>query len=343
MIRTRWVLAGFLAVALCMGADGADGPGVTERRAQVWQAAAGGAGGIPALQAALDDPSVLVRRAAVQALAQMDGGATAALEVALSNRDPVVRRAALLALAGEPSPGGVALMARGIADADPLVREAAVHWLVGVTPASEPVLELLRRAKDDASPEIQAVALMALAAQAPTAGAFHPPARDAVLLRQRPEMADHVASIVVAATVPLPRDGWRFRVDPTREGHVQKWFEPAYDDAHWSDMQIEAPWMAGYIGVGWYRRTIDLPARPDSLAAEMVFGGVDECAWVWVNGVYVGGQDIGPEGWNQPFRVDVTRELRWGEPNQITVRAMNTAAAGGIWRPVRIEALGLKR
>ncbi len=343
MIRTRWALVGFLAVALCTVAAGADGPGVAERRAQVGQAAALGAEGLPALQAALDDPSALVCRAAVRALVQMGDGAQGALEAALGNRDPVVRRAALLALAGDPSPGGVARIARGIDDADALVREAAVQWLVEVTPASDEVVALLRRVENDASPEIQAAALTALAALAPAAGAFHPPARDVVLLRQRPDMVDHVASIVAAATVPLPREGWRFRVDPAGEGHVQRWFEPAYDDARWNDMQIETAWMAGYTGVGWYRRTIDLPARPEHLAAEMVFGGVDECAWVWVNGVYVGGQDIGPEGWNQPFRVDVTRELRWGEPNQITVRVLNSAAAGGIWRPVRIEALTLKR
>lgn len=343
MIKTRWVLAGGLAAVVCMGADRGGGLDVAGRREQVAQAAARGAEGVPALRAALEDPSVLVRRAAVRALVQIGAGANEALDAALGNSDPVVRRAALLALAGEPSPAGVSLMARAIADKDPLVREAAVQWLALVRPAGDAVVELLRQADKDESPEIQTIALTALATLAPSAGEFHPPPRDTVLLRQRPDMADHVSSIVVAASLPLPKDGWRFRVDPAREGHVQKWFEPGYDDGHWSEMQIETPWMAGYIGVGWYRRTIDLPARPEHLAAEMVFGGVDECAWVWVNGVYVGGQDIGPEGWNQPFRVDVTRELRWGAPNQITVRAMNTAAAGGIWQPVRIEALALKR
>ena len=342
MVKTRLALAGILTAALCMGAC-AGRPDLAERRRQVAQAATKGDQGVPDLRAALDDPSVLVRRAAVQSLAQMGGGAREALHSALGNSDAVVRRAALLALAGDPSPAGVSLMAKAIADKDPLVREAAVQWLALIKPASEQVVELLRQADKDESPEIQAIALNALAALAPAAGAFHPPPRDTVLLRQRPEMVDHVSSITVAASLPLPKEGWRFRVDPAREGHVQKWFEPGYDDAHWREMSIETPWMADYIGVGWYRRTIDLPARPEHLAAEMVFGGVDECAWVWVNGVYVGGQDIGPEGWNQPFRVDVTRELRWGAPNQITVRAMNTAAAGGIWQPVRIEALALKR
>jgi len=37
----------------------------------------------------------------------------------------------------------------------------------------------------------------------------------------------------------------------------------------------------------------------------------------------------------------VTDLLRWGEENQVTVRAMNTAAAGGIWQPITIMALKL--
>jgi hypothetical protein len=70
-----------------------------------------------------------------------------------------------------------------------------------------------------------------------------------------------------------------------------------------------------------------------------VFGGVDECAWVWINGKYAGDHDIGPNGWNVPFYLDITDLLNWGGKNQITVRAMNTAHAGGIWRPVTIEVL----
>ena len=49
--------------------------------------------------------------------------------------------------------------------------------------------------------------------------------------------------------------------------------------------------------------------------------------------------DDGPAGWDQAFTLDVTKELVWGKRNQITVRAMNTAHAGGIWKPVLIEVL----
>ena len=94
-----------------------------------------------------------------------------------------------------------------------------------------------------------------------------------------------------------------------------------------------------YTGVTWYRRTFDLPEAPENFAVDIAFGGVDESTWLWVNGEYAGDHDIGPGGWNVPFRRDVTQLLRWGETNHITVRAMNTAHGGGIWKPIDIEVL----
>jgi beta-galactosidase/beta-glucuronidase len=144
------------------------------------------------------------------------------------------------------------------------------------------------------------------------------------------------------ATIKLPKDGWRFHLDPQRNGHLQDWYEPSFDDSGWDEISIEKVWRdAGYqyTGVTWYRRVVALPEKMDHLAVEMHFGGVDESAWVWVNGVYVGQYDIGPDGWNIPFVLDITDEVRWGMGNAVVVRAMNTRFAGGIWKPVRIEVL----
>ena len=139
-------------------------------------------------------------------------------------------------------------------------------------------------------------------------------------------------------------DGWRFVLDPLRAGHRQGWYEPGFDDTGWETIGIEQTWQeAGheYIGVTWYRRAIEIPPVVEHLAVDLHFGAVDESAWVWLNGVYVGQHDIGPSGWDDPFRLDITEEIRWGTTNQITVRAMNTAFAGGIWQPVTISVLEL--
>jgi hypothetical protein len=71
------------------------------------------------------------------------------------------------------------------------------------------------------------------------------------------------------------------------------------------------------------------------------FGGGDEQAWVYVNGVPVGehtvkstGKDVGVL-WDKPFTIEVKPELlRSGEENTLVVRVHNTARAAGIHRPV---------
>jgi hypothetical protein len=308
----------------------------------VYTAAAKGPAGLPALRGALKDESALVRRPAIRALVALGAPARTALGEALDNADPVVRRAALVALAGTPGPEALPVLAKAVADPEADVRETAVRLLAAVKPPTDAIVELLRKASSDSAPAVQMAAGQALSAAYAQQRPFHVEPPDRVLLRKRPDMVDHVTRIVVAQTVPLPATGWRLKLDPGLEGHVQKWYEASCDDTKWGEAAIETFWVEGYTGVGWYRRSFDLPAREDHLAAELVFEAVDESAWVWVNGVYVGGQDIGTDGWDKPFRVDVTPELRWGARNQITVRVLNRAFAGGIWKPVRIETLKLK-
>ncbi len=138
----------------------------------------------------------------------------------------------------------------------------------------------------------------------------------------------------------MPRTGWLFRTDPERDGDTRGWYQPETSRQDWREAEIETAWASfleePYVGVGWYRRTLDIPALPEDGAAYLHFEGVDESCWVWVNGLYVGQHHIGPAGWNVPFRIEITPAVRAGE-NTIAVRAMNTAAAGGIWRPVRLE------
>ena len=70
---------------------------------------------------------------------------------------------------------------------------------------------------------------------------------------------------------------------------------------------------------------------------EIHFGAVDESAWVWLNGKYAGQHDVGPAGWDRPFDLDITNEVKWGGENQLTVRVEDTKAVGGIWKPVKIN------
>jgi len=315
---------------------------VAQRRNRVLKAVSRGASSVPLLSRALEDDSPLVRRAAVRGLAAIGAPAREALDGALDNNDVIVRRAALLALAGDATPEAMPYVLRAMESEDEYVREIAVRILLAMEPSTPEIIRLLEVAEKDPSPRVHRPAVLRLLALDPEATPFEVTPPERVPLRERPDMADRLDRIEVALQMPLPRDGWRFQTDTRLRGHRDGWFMPQFDDSGWRDIEIEIAWEAGYNGVAWYRRQINLPPKHEHVAAELAFEGVDEDCWVWINGTYVGGQSIGPSGWNKPFRVDVTDAIRWGEPNQITVRVYNSAAAGGIWRPVRLEALTVR-
>jgi len=309
------------------GGPADQGAGIAKRRAALTQRAAQGKQATPDLVRALDDDQVLVRRTAARLLARLH--ATEALDAALGNTDYLVRWIAVRALCARPNADPVPYLAKAVQDANVVVRREAARRLARIEPRTAKAVALLKVVRRDKDVSVRRIAGDALFA-------FY---KKSVRLRNRP------ARDIDVETTPfivLPKDGWRFKLDPGRTGHLEKWFDPTLDDTTWATIRIEQAWQqAGYkyIGVAWYRRAIDLPAKPKHEAVEIHFGGVDESAWVWVNGQYVGDQDIGPSGWNKPFSLDITQAVRWGQKNHITVRAMNTANAGGIWRPVRIEVL----
>ncbi len=269
---------------------------------------------IDQLTKALGDKDPLVTRTAARMLGDRVPGGLPGLTKALRSKDLLTRRIAALGM-GAMGPDAIEPLAGALKDESPFVRQAAVISLATIRPSGPQILALLTDAGRDEDGFVSNAALRA------TAGAF-----------------------ALLDTIRLPKEGWKFVTDAERVGEDGNWFASDFDDSGWSDIEIEAVWQDfghDYIGWSWYRRTIELPARDNAPRVEMLFEGVDESAWLWVNGQFIGAHDIGATGWDKPFRLDVTEALKWGQPNQITVRAMNTAHAGGIWRPVRILVMEL--
>ena len=333
-MKTPLVHLGVLLLALQLGAlaAGQAAPATkppAERRMALIQQANQGAAAVPALAGGLQDANLVVRRTAVRLLIEVGAPARTALTGALDNADALVRRAALSALCDPLTAEALSHLKKGLADADPLMRLTAAQLLVQLKPRTQEMNDLLEKARTDEADAVREVA----------AAAVWPFFKETVSIRDRKDW-DH--DIKVSQEIPLPTDGWRFKTDPKADGHLQKWFEPTYNDSAWLPIKIGAAWEEQgqkYDGFAWYRGTFDLPAKPQCLAVEMAFGGVDEIAWVWINGQYVGQHDLGTEGWDKPFALDVTKELKWGEKNQITVRVYDSAYAGGIWKPVTIQVL----
>ncbi len=308
------LLAAVAAVHLVLATSLAAAQDAPARRMALLEIKGQGAQAIAQLAGALQDRDPVVARTAARLLVRCGKPALPALKQALQSDDLLLRRTVLMGLC-DFGPDAVELLAEALKAEHPLLRQAAVFSLGRVRPRSARVRELLDQAGKDEATLVSEAALHA--------------AR---------------SSYATVQAIRLPADGWKFKLDPERVGQDDKWFAADLNDSGWDDIGIEKAWQGfdyDYVGVAWYRRTIELPARPESDKVELRFEGVDECAWVWVNGQYAGEHDIGPAGWNKPFSLDVTDLLRWGAENQITVRAMNTAMAGGIWRPVTIMVLKL--
>ncbi len=144
---------------------------------------------------------------------------------------------------------------------------------------------------------------------------------------------------------------WVFCKDPHNEGVEQAWYRRPPDN-EWRPITVPARWentwvserRGDYLGYGWYRVRLDLPQPADRHEAELVlaFMGVDEQAWVYVNGQPVGEHSIESEGrpigdlWNRPFRVRIAgQHLVPGAANDIVVRVHASSGAAGIWQPVQ--------
>ena len=114
---------------------------------------------------------------------------------------------------------------------------------------------------------------------------------------------------------------------------------------------MAAPTEVGnYQGYGWYRTTFKAPAEWKGKTVRLLFGAVDEQAWVYVNGRLVREHTEKSEGksynelWEAPFIAEVpSDQLELGKPNVLAVRVHNSKANGGIWRPVLGHAAAVTR
>ena len=93
------------------------------------------------------------------------------------------------------------------------------------------------------------------------------------------------------------------------------------------------------IGTGWYKKTITPDVSKKGKRVLLDFEGIMLTADVFLNGQRVGGTDYGYVG----FEIDVTNHLRYGQPNELMVkaetqdeRASRWYTGGGLFRDVNM-------
>ena len=253
-----------------------------------------------------------------------------AAEKYLDSKDPEIRRYALYLIVKKDPVSALGRLEKMCFDPDPHVRKTAVAPLPQLARKNKRALKLLERiAAKEEVPEIRKIAAQA-------SWPFH---REIKLLRNDPTWDYEVKTV---ASIPLENLEWRFCTDPGQNGHLKGFFKNSFKDTLWKKIRMgvwEKQGFPGYDGVAWYKIRFTMPPKIPCNAVEIVFEGVDESAWVWLNGTYLGAHDMGPAGWNVPFAVDCRKEILWGKENILTVRVYDAAFSGGIYKPVRVDIL----
>ncbi len=125
---------------------------------------------------------------------------------------------------------------------------------------------------------------------------------------------------------------WLFAADSSDRGSTEGWFKEKFDRSGWMKVHVPDYWeryrgYAAYDGVGWFARAFDVKNIDEPLS--LFFGGVDDDADIWMNGVKIGSHT----GYSESFAVSVGAALRPGT-NEIVVRVVDHSGPGGIYKPI---------
>ena len=144
---------------------------------------------------------------------------------------------------------------------------------------------------------------------------------------------------------------WKIKLDPQEVGGEQKWYAKEIDDAGWADVRSdigrgwESQGFPDQLGYAWYRQRVMVPKGMNSRKFFwMLFGAVDEDAWIYINGSRAFDHTVVSTGlpphtiWTTAFKFDARPLLKVGEENVIAVRVYNRLGMGGVWKPVYLVA-----
>ncbi len=135
---------------------------------------------------------------------------------------------------------------------------------------------------------------------------------------------------------------WRFSPDQNNIGISEKWYSVNFDDSSWAVIDAGKNWEdQGYPELdsfGWYRKIVEIPLEWKGEDIWLKFGGVNDAFELFINGEYVrsfGNADISVAG--KPSITKISKRIKYGENNLITVKVNDWGNSGGLWRlPVEI-------
>lgn len=128
-------------------------------------------------------------------------------------------------------------------------------------------------------------------------------------------------------------ENWKKDIEKIDKGFVEgkaAWADMNWKDDAWKTMKVpglmQEQGLAGFNGIVWFRKTIDIPA--DWAGKELILnvGVIDDNDFTYFNGVQVGHT----EGWMTPRSYKIPKELVKRGKAVVAVRVMDTGGSGGI-------------
>ncbi len=132
--------------------------------------------------------------------------------------------------------------------------------------------------------------------------------------------------------------GWKFKLDDIEDA-----YKVSFNDSEWRNLDLPHDWSiegapvqknpsgndGGYFptGIGWYRKTFEVPASLADKNISVVFDGVYMNSEVFVNGKSMG---VYPYGYST-FYYDITSEINFGGKNIIAVKVDNSIQKNSRW------------
>jgi beta-galactosidase len=127
---------------------------------------------------------------------------------------------------------------------------------------------------------------------------------------------------------------WVWITDDNATNDADTMAAPGLDTSTWTNVSIGTDVFNGRQGFAWFRATI-IASKLSYQPAAIYFSGVDDNAWVYLNGVLIGQH----QGWSQAFSIS-SFSSTWikGGTNVLAVAVQNTGGPGGISAAVLLQS-----
>ena len=142
-------------------------------------------------------------------------------------------------------------------------------------------------------------------------------------------------------TIDLSKN-WRFAPDENNIGMSEKWYSVDFDDSQWVVLDAGKRWedqgFRDLDSYGWYRKSVDISADWKGKDIWLKIGGANDAYELFINGEsvgYFGEANISFA--SKPSFSEVSKNLKYGLSNLITIKVIDWGNSGGLWRlPVMI-------